>query len=120
LMAAAEAAEQATALCGQTVEAEVARWRRDSAEAHQQIDVLEADLEALRAERTAFASTITAENVGLYEQLKPRKANRPVAMVEGALCRACGVSLPSNEVQRARTANPPLQCDNCGRLLWVK
>jgi predicted nucleic acid-binding Zn-ribbon protein len=120
LMASVEDGERALASAQQHVEAEIARWRQEGSEAHQHIDQLEAELAELQAARAAQAADISPANLALYERLRPRKANRPISVVQNNICQVCGVTLPSGEVQRARGADPPHPCDNCGRLLLVR
>jgi predicted nucleic acid-binding Zn-ribbon protein len=39
--------------------------------------------------------------------------------VERGLCRGCGVTLPSGDVQRARAGQELVRCNSCGRILYV-
>lgn len=120
LMASQEQAEKALASGQQRLQEELDRWRREGSEAHQHIAQLEAELAGLQGDRAAVAAQLSATNLALYERLRPRKANRPVALVERNMCQGCRVDLPSGDVQRARGADPPHTCENCGRLLYVR
>ncbi|MDE3077424.1 MAG: hypothetical protein KGJ86_18555 [Chloroflexota bacterium] len=120
LMSRLDEAEKQLASAQAALEEEMARWRREGGEAHAHLPGMEAAIAELRAERSALAETIAPANLATYERLRPRKNNRPVAAVEKNTCQGCGVSLPSGEVQRARAADPPHLCDNCGRILYVR
>ncbi|HEX6510866.1 MAG TPA: C4-type zinc ribbon domain-containing protein [Chloroflexota bacterium] len=120
LMGAAEDAEQSQASARQRLDEEIARWRQQGSEAHQHIDQLDAEVRDLQAQRAELAAQISPANLALYERLRPRKGNRPVALVEKNMCQGCRVDLPSGDVQRARGADPPSTCENCGRLLYVR
>ncbi len=120
LMARAEAAEKSLASANARLDEELARWRAQGSEAHEHIDQLQAELNQLTEQRAAQAEQVSPANLALYERLRPRKANRAVAEVKGNVCQACGVSLPSGNVQRARGADPPSLCENCGRIMLVR
>ncbi len=120
LMAGIEQAERSLSSAQQRLDEELARWQREGAAAHQHIDQLQAEVEALRLDRAAVAAQVSPSNLALYERLRPRKGNRPVAEVRNNLCQGCGVTVPLGDVQRARGADPPGTCDNCGRLLFVR
>jgi len=120
LMASVEQAETSMLAAQRRLDEELERWRQQSSEAHEHIDQLEAELAELQTERTAVAGQVSPANLATYERLRPRKANRPVALVEKNMCQGCRVDLPSGDVNRARGADPPHTCDNCGRLLYVR
>lgn len=120
LMTRGEDNEKSLATARQRLEEEVDRWRRQGSEAHSHIDQLETEVGELHADREALAAQVSPGNLTLYERLRPRKANRPVALVQNNICQACGVTLPSGNIQRARGADPPGTCDNCGRLIYVR
>jgi len=120
LMTSAEQAEQSLVAAQQRLDRELEHWRQQGSEAHEHIAQLEAELTRMQTERAALAAQVSPTNLAAYERLKPRKANRPVALVEKNMCQGCRVDLPSGDVQRARGADPPHTCDNCGRLLYVR
>jgi predicted nucleic acid-binding Zn-ribbon protein len=120
LMASQEQAEQDFASGQQRLEHELARWREEGSEVHQHIAHLEAELASLQGDRQAVAAQVSPANLAAYERLRPRKANRPVALVERNMCQGCRVDLPSGDVHRARGADPPHACENCGRILYVR
>ena len=120
LMAGVEKAEQALAAARREAEEQLAQWRQEGGAAHAHVPLLEVALESLKQQRQEAAASIDAALLTSYERLKLRKANRAVALVEHNLCQGCGVALPSSEVQRARGAEPPLLCSNCGRMLYVR
>src|SRR5581483_6282518 len=102
LMGLAESQEKGLADAQSALEAAIAHWRTEGQEAHQHIEKLEAELAQLKQDREALAATIAPANVAMYERLRARTANRPVARVENNMCQACRVTLPSGDVHRAR------------------
>ena len=119
LMSSAEEAEQAISAGQERLEGALADWRQQGSEAQEQIAQLDAELATLQADRAALAAQASPPNLALYERLRPRKGNRPVALVDKNTCGGCRVELPSGDVHRARGADPPHTCENCGRLLYV-
>jgi len=120
LMGAAEDAEKVLAAAQQALEQALATWQDEGAEAHQHINQIEAEVEDLRAQRVELAGQVSPAHLATYERMRPRHGNRPIAIVQNNMCQACRVNLPSSDVQRARGADPPSTCENCGRLLFVR
>lgn len=63
-------------------------------------------------------SRLTVEELNLYQTLKTTRG-QAVSKVERGICRACGLSLPSHEMQRARAGQELVRCGSCRRLLYV-
>jgi predicted nucleic acid-binding Zn-ribbon protein len=120
LMASAEQAESSMVTATQRLQEELERWRREGSAAHDHIDRLEAEVEKLQLQRAELAAQISPANLRAYERLRPRKGGRAVALVQNNMCQACRVTLPSGDVARARGADPPRTCENCGRILYVR
>jgi len=120
LMASAEAAEAALAAARAALDAAQTRWHEDGQEAHEHIGRLEAEVGQLQADRAAIAAGLSAPNLALYDRLRRTKSGRAVAEVRDNMCQACRTTLPLRDVQRARGADPPHECENCGRLLYVR
>lgn len=74
---------------------------------------LKADLEQKRQQ---LVSGIDASAVGVYEDIRRRK-NRAVAIVEQGICRGCGISLSTTQLQQAKS-DRLVQCGSCGRILF--
>jgi predicted nucleic acid-binding Zn-ribbon protein len=120
LMAGAEAAEASLASALTALEDAQTRWRDEGREAHAQIDRLEAEVDQLRRDRAEVAGQVSPSNLALYDRFSRSKAGRAVAEVRDNMCQACRTTLPLRDVQRARGADPPHQCENCARLLLVR
>ena len=58
-------------------------------------------------------------DLDLYKNLRRRRAGRPVAVLQDGVCQACGMALPTGEVQRARYSQGLSRCSSCGRVLWA-
>ena len=120
LMASSESAETALATAKAALEDAQDRWRDEGREAHAHIDKLEAEVDQLHHDRAEVAAQVSPSNLALYDRLRRTKAGRAVSEVRDNMCQACRTTLPLRDVQRARGADPPHQCENCARLLLVR
>jgi len=94
------------------------------AEGHRQQQQLSTDIEALKSKlsdlkhkRQLISAEIDPQAVGVYDRLRKQKG-QAVAKVEQGICRGCRISLPSSELQQARSGNL-VQCSSCGRILFL-
>ncbi len=81
---------------------------------------LERRLAHLKEERAKLEGMIGAEDLALYGELCSRKGGRAVALLKGGACQACGVTLPTSQVQQARSGNALSFCSSCQRILYVE
>lgn len=72
-------------------------------------------LQALRRQQAAAAG----DYLRIYDDLLRRKGGRAVALLKDGVCQACGITLPTGEVQRARYGQELCFCSSCGRVLWA-
>ena len=63
-------------------------------------------------------STIPATELAVYESLKTSKGNA-ISQVEHGICRGCGLTIPSRELQRVRYASDIVRCNSCSRILYI-
>ena len=92
-------------------------WQSQQQQLATEIDQLKNKLADLKQQRQAFAEAIDPHSVASYEKIRKQK-EKPVARVEQGICRGCRISLPSNELQQARSGNL-VQCGSCGRILYL-
>ena len=77
-------------------------------------------LSQLKAKRAKLQKTIEAGDLALYEDLRRRRYGQAVALLEGELCQACRVTLPTHKAQQARQGEALTLCGNCERILYVE
>ncbi len=94
-----------------------ADWRADQQRLTSERARAEEEMGQLDQERALRADGTPANMLGLYEQLRPVKAGRAVAMVKRGTCEGCHVSLPTNMTQKVREAATLVQCPRCERIL---
>lgn len=96
-----------------------AAWAADQHDLIQERDTLKQKLADLINHRPVITQNVTANELNLYEKLRPKKAGRPVALVKNGVCQGCGVEVANNLVRQARTGGEMAYCSTCGRILYV-
>lgn len=96
-----------------------AEWYQGQERLFRERDQLRSELVALEEARSAKVATIDAESLSRYESLRLSKQGVAVAKVERGMCQGCRISLPMNELQKARTGRSLVKCSSCGRILYV-
>jgi uncharacterized protein len=112
LVAAAEASSKA-------LSRGVKLYRRTSAEHEERQKTLEAELAELEAQRGPLAASIPPILLKSYGAKRAGPTGVAVAAVDGAVCAACRVAVPSVSLQKLADAEAVVLCDNCGRILYL-
>jgi predicted nucleic acid-binding Zn-ribbon protein len=118
-MLAEEEASKFQSLSLVELEAALASHQRRLEELNQEQEKLEKDLKRLEEERRVAAGAIPAEDLSIYEQLKPKRRGLAVAKVTDRACAACGSTLNAMLLNAARSPNQLTMCDHCGRILYL-
>jgi len=107
-----------------SIAATSSEFKKLEAEWHSQQQQLSADIEALKSKlsdlkhkRQLLSAEIAPQAAEVYDKLRKHKG-QAVAKVEQGICRGCRISLPSSELQQARSDNL-VQCSSCGRILFL-
>jgi predicted nucleic acid-binding Zn-ribbon protein len=92
-------------------------WQRQQKQLGDEMERLKATLTELKAKRQRLAGEIDTTAFEFYEKLRKGKGIA-VARVEQGICRGCRISLPTTDLQQARSGNL-VQCSSCGRILFL-
>lgn len=95
-------------------------WQETQARLSAEQNELISRLSQLKAERAGLQRAIEAGDLALYEDLRHRRGGRAVALLEGELCQACRVTLPTTKVQQARQGEALTLCSSCERILYAE
>jgi predicted nucleic acid-binding Zn-ribbon protein len=76
------------------------------------------EIDKLVTERNAATSTIPAESMELYSQLRQQKSGLAIATISDNSCDACGSTLSPAQIQSARSSSQMALCPSCGRILY--
>lgn len=85
---------------------------------HEEQNILQRELEKLRAERAAVAGPIPPNALGLYDQLRQQRRGIAVAIISENSCSACGSGLSAAQMQASRASGQMALCPSCGRILY--
>ena len=94
-----------------------AEWQRQQQQLSSRLEQLKTILSDLKHKRQLLLAKTDPQAVEFYHELKKQKGTA-VAKVEQGICRGCRISLPTTELQQARSGNL-VQCSSCGRILFL-
>ena len=112
-----ELSETSVARISKQLEAVKAEWHRQQQELSDTLERLKATLSDLRHKRQLLLEEISPQAIELYQGLR-REKGIAVARVEQGICWGCRISLPTTELQRARSGDL-VKCSSCGRILFL-
>ncbi len=92
-------------------------WESQHQDLLQEKDQLEKQLANLRAKHKAALAEVAPENLNVYNGLKPRKNNQPIAALQEGSCAVCGIEQTSTIEQEVRRGHQLVMCLGCGRIL---
>ncbi len=92
-------------------------WHSRQQQLSTNMEQLKTTLSDLKHKRQLLSAGIDPQAVELYQELKKKKGTA-VAKVEQGICCGCRISLPTTELQRARS-DRLVQCSSCGRILFL-
>ena len=96
-----------------------ARLENEHHDLFEEKEALTGELDRFQSERQAAVSTIAAELLKTYEQLRQQRRGVAVAEVSDNSCGACGTTLTAAIQQTARHAAELVRCPSCGRILYA-
>jgi len=96
-----------------------ARLENEHHDLFEEKEALTGELDRFQSERQAAVSTIAAELLKTYEQLRQQRRGVAVAEVSDNACGACGTTLTAAIQQSARHAAELVRCPSCGRILYA-
>ena len=94
-----------------------ANWDREKKDLYKEMEGLDTDLERSRRQRQLVSDKVDKGALTLYERLRKSHGGRAVARIERGMCQVCHISLPTKELQQARTSEELVRCSSCGRIL---
>ena len=78
---------------------------------------LENRIHQLNENREQVLRELTPENIKIYDTMKVKKHNQPIAVMEGNTCSICGVAQTVTIEREVRQGTRLVNCSNCGRIL---
>ncbi len=112
-----EQSETSVAKINNQLETLKAEWQRQQQQLSDEMEQLKVILSDLGQKWQLLSAEIEPQAVEFYQELRKEKGTA-VARVEQGICRGCRISLPTTELQRARSGSL-VQCSSCGRILFL-
>lgn len=112
-----EKSEAGVAKTNGELEKLTAEWQRQQKQLNDEMARLKATLVDLKAKRQRLAGEVDSSAFEFYQSLREGKGIA-VARVEQGICRGCRISLPTTDLQQARSGRM-VQCSSCGRILFL-
>ncbi|MYE54875.1 MAG: hypothetical protein F4X34_06745 [Chloroflexi bacterium] len=85
---------------------------------------LSGELEGLNLTRDEMLPQFPPQMLSTYETLRASRDGQAVSKVIASrgrdVCEACRVALPRSDIQRLRTGESLVQCNNCRRILYME
>ncbi len=77
------------------------------------------ELDELKKASKSAAKKVDAELLERYMRIKQNKP-MPVALLSGGRCMGCNMDLPSSAMAKIKKKGAIVECENCGRILYLK
>ncbi len=77
------------------------------------------ELDKLRKEAEAVAKKVDKDLLGRYMSIKQNRP-MPVALLSVGRCMGCNMDLPSSAMAKIKSSGAIVECENCGRILYMK
>lgn len=113
-----ESAEEKLQTDSELLEKALAQFAAQHADLTREKEGLLTDLNRLEGQRAATTSSIPAEDLQIYEQLRNSRNGIAVARIVDRCCSACGTTLNAALLHAARSPNQMSRCDGCNRILY--
>ncbi len=120
VMLAVEEAEAALNAARANLQQVTSDWETNNQTLLEEQTRLKNDETRLIEQRRQALNHINAENLKLYNALKPRRHNQPVAVLDGDTCAACGVEQTMAIISDLDRGVSLVKCMSCGRILVRK
>lgn len=118
-MVALEQVEEAHLLATEALDVLQQRQARQYKQLTEEKDNLIAKLARLDEERQTAVADVSPDDLQLYEALRGRLADRPLAILHDGVCSACGVELARSKQQEVATGSDLIRCSQCSRILYA-
>jgi len=116
-MLAVEEAEEAFRAAQKQFDAAVTSAASRNSELHERLSEIHLRLQANESQQKKLRGEISPVLLTEYEVAKPKKAQRPLSLLNGDTCTVCGVAQVESVVRAVRSGQEVTRCRNCQRIL---
>jgi predicted nucleic acid-binding Zn-ribbon protein len=118
LMGEVEEIEAALKVSAREIERMKQEWEQKQETLRPRKSEIETILAGLKEDRNGLAQQIDSEAYNTYERIR-LAMGQAVVKVERGRCLGCHIAVPTSQWQKAR-AGDLIQCNNCGRILYLE
>jgi predicted nucleic acid-binding Zn-ribbon protein len=112
-----EGAETQVQDCDARLQQLRANWENEHRQLLDEESNLKSDLHRFQMKREPALSNVEPESLKVYNTLRPRKNNQPVALLQNGSCSVCRVEQDRAVIAEARKGQKLITCTSCGRIL---
>ena len=77
------------------------------------------ELDRLRKAAAAAAAKVDPALLARYNRIKQNRS-KPVTLLKDGRCMGCNMELPSRDLAKLKKSDAIVECENCGRILYLK
>jgi len=77
------------------------------------------ELDRLRKAAAAAAAKVDPALLARYNRIKQNRS-MPVTLLKDGRCMGCNMELPSRDLAKLKKSDAIVECENCGRILYLK
>jgi predicted nucleic acid-binding Zn-ribbon protein len=77
------------------------------------------ELDKLRKEADTAASKVDPALLQRYKRIKQNRS-MPVSLLKDGRCMGCNMELPSRDLAKIKKSDTVIECENCGRILYLQ
>lgn len=97
-----------------------AEWETEHADLLAEKASLDDEVERLQGERDVFVADVSSSDIKLYDDMRKKKSNKPVSIMQGRSCTICGIEQTLAVEVEVNKSQSLVNCVNCGRILVSK
>ena len=95
------------------------RWNQEQQSLAEQYEALRTSLVEIRERREELRSQLGRGELGLYDELRTRKAGMALSPMRDRICQTCRVTVPTHKAQMVESRGAIVTCEGCGRILYL-
>ena len=96
-----------------------AEWQQTYQSRIAQREALRRGLKELQQVREELRGQLGHAELGLYDELRARKAGVALSPMKDRICQTCRVRVPTRKAQMVESRQAIVTCEGCGRILYV-
>lgn len=93
-------------------------WQETRRSLATQHEALRTSLRQLQQMREELRGQLGRAELGLYDELRAKKAGMALSLVKDGICQTCRVTVPTYKARMVESRRGIVTCEGCGRILY--